>query len=293
MDLHDEINSHGGFATTRELRAAGATEHALTRAVRSGVIRRVRNGWYSTVAPSDPRFRAIRAGGRLTGISAFESWGAWVWNHPTVVHVAVAGNAARLRRAPGIRISYGSNPGEGTRTAVSVGEAVVHVLLNEPLENAIPCVDWALSRGRLDIIDFERAILRLPEPARAVRSWVDGRSQSVLESVARVRLRLLGYRVASQVSTGMLDANDLVIEDCAVLELDGREFHESTFEKDRRKDLITTIEGRHVIRVSEGMLRYDWPSILGALEACLRARSVGNSGDFVRQPTGSQRSHGR
>ena len=167
----------------------------------------------------------------------------------------------------------------------------MHVILNEPLENAVPCVDWALSKGRMDVIDFEQALLHLPATARIAARWCDGRAQSVLESVARVRLRQRGYRVISQASTGMLGANDLVIEDTVALELDGREFHESTFEADRRRDLITTIEGRHVIRVSAGMLRHDWPAILMAIEACLRARRVGNSGNFVARPRGSQRSH--
>ena len=108
-----------------------------------------------------------------------------------------------------------------------------------------------------------------------------------------MRLRTEGYSLVSQASTGLLGANDLLIEDTVALELDGREFHESTFERDRLRDLISTTEGRHVIRVSRRMLRHQWPLILEAIRSCLSARRVGNSGDLVPHPVGKQRSHPR
>ena len=149
---------------------------------------------------------------------------------------------------------------------------MVRVALDEALEVAVPCFDWALATNRLDVIGFEAVLLRLPPAVRPIREWVDRRSQSVLESTARVRLCSRGWRVRSQVRVGDLGAIDLVIDDHVALELDGRSFHESTFETDRRKDLAIAQEGRHAIRVSTRMLRDSWSEVEGAIGAALAVR---------------------
>ena len=272
------VDSRGGFATTRELHASGATDRMLTAAVRFGHLRRARNGWYSTADPRDPRFLAVRRGGRLTGISAFAQWGAWILTRPAVVHVAVPFGAARLRQVPGVRTHYQADWSGGSRTEVSVHHALVQLMLGHPADVAVPCIDWLLRSARADLIDVERCVLELPDRGRRIMRLVDRESQSVLESVARVRLIRAGFRVESQRRTGELGASDLVIEGEVALELDGREFHEHAFESDRRRDLVTTLEGKHVIRVSRRMLRERWPSIEAAIRAALAARSVGNSG---------------
>jgi very-short-patch-repair endonuclease len=265
----------------------------LTAAVRFGVIRRARNGWYSTYPPSDPRFRAIRVGGRLTGLSAFDAWGAWVWRPAPVIHISVPPNAARLRRQPGVRIHHESLLRPGTKTSVSVVDALVRVLLDEPAEVAVPCADWARRTERIGLIDFETCLLQLPRRLQHIRELCDRNSQSVVESVARVRLRQSGFRVHSQQRTGDLGATDLVVEDHVALELDGRAFHADSFERDRRRDLVTTIEGRHVIRVSALMVRDSWGQIDAAIRQALAARGAGNSGDIPPPLRGKQRAHGR
>lgn len=278
MTVSDVVVQLGGFATTRELKAAGASERMLTAAVRFGHVRRVRNGWYSTVHPDDPRFRAVRVGGRLTGISAFRAWGAWILRRADPLHVAVPYNAARLRESQTARVHFGPRGGGGTRTEVSVHDALVRLMLDEPPDVVVPCIDWLLHSGRADLIDIHRAGLDVPASRRRVLDLIDQRSQSVLESVARVRLRQRGLRVDSQQPTGELGASDLLVEGAVTLELDGRQYHADRFEEDRRRDLITTIEGKHVLRVSEPMVREVWSHIVTAIGASLRARRVGNSG---------------
>jgi very-short-patch-repair endonuclease len=289
MGLADVIGERGGFATRRELLALGATDRMLTAAVRSGLVRRARNGWYSTAESSDPRFRAVALGGRLTGLSAFAWWGAWVWQRPSRVRVAVPANAARLRPVRDVHVSYGTDADRGTPTVVSLVEASARAVLDEPLEIAVPCLDWALATGRMDRVDLEGIMRSLPQWMRVAAAWVDGRSQSVLESVARVRLRSAGYRVLSQQRTGDFGALDLLVEQTVALELDGRVFHESSFERDRRRDLVSTVEGRHVIRISTGLLRDEWPTVIASIEAALTARGVEKSGVAPQLPRGSRR----
>jgi very-short-patch-repair endonuclease len=278
MGIAELVAARGGFATTRQLRAAGATERMLTAAVRFRGVRRARNGWYSTAHPADPRFRAVRVGGRLTGLSAFRAWGGWVLPRGGPLHVAVPYNAARLRDRTGVRVHYVESDGHGSATEVSVADALLRVLLDEPPDVAVACIDWLLRTGRADLIDVHRVALRLPASRRGVMLLISDRSDSVLESVARVRLRRAGFHVREQQSTGELGASDLVIEGAVALELDGRKYHADSFESDRRRDLQTTREGKHVIRASERMLREVWPQIEGAVRAALRARSVGISG---------------
>jgi very-short-patch-repair endonuclease len=206
-------------------------------------------------------------------VSALAELGAWVLHRPPQLEVAVTRGSARLRHDAGAIVHWVSDRATPASTSVvGVSEALVRVVLDHDLEVSVPCLDWALSTGRLDRVEFEQLILALPESARCIREWVDPASQSVLESVARVRLRRRGHRIRSQVPVGDLRVIDLVIDDVVALELDGREHHESTFETDRRKDLQIVIEGRQPLRVSYSMLVHDWPTVELAITAALRAR---------------------
>jgi very-short-patch-repair endonuclease len=178
---------------------------------------------------------------------------------------------------------------------VNFGDALLRAALDEDVEVSAPCFDWAFASGRLDLMGFESIMRALPVAGRSIRDWVDPDSQSVLESVARVRIRKRGWTCRSQVRVGDSGAIDLVIEDQVALELDGRAFHESTFESDRRKDLAITLEGRHALRVSKPMLLEAWPQIEEAVGLALaaRGRSVGITGKESLRPRGNRRSPGR
>lgn len=294
--MADLITERGGFATTRQLRALGASERMLTGAVRTGLILRVRNGIYTTRPPHDAEFRALRAGGRLTGLSAIARMGGWVWITPTRLHVAVPDNAARIPSSAriGVEVHWEGAAAfvDATTTSVSVEQALVRVVLDEPLEVSVACIDWALHSGRIGLFELESLILQLPRGAQSIRRWVDGRSQSVLESVARVRIRAYGWSCEPQVRLGDFEAIDLVVEDQVAVELDGREFHLDAFEADRLRDVRVTIEGRHCIRVTKSMLEKHWPLVVEAIAAALRARvpaAHGNSGQLPGTPHGRNR----
>jgi very-short-patch-repair endonuclease len=294
MDVSALVEAAGGFATTRELHAAGVSEQRLTLAVREGRLHRVRRGWYSTRAPADRRFVAVSLGGVLTGVSAVDAMGGWVWRHSREIHVSVAPNASRFVRPDRVVVHWEEASERSSMVGIaSLHDALVRVALDADLETAVGCLDWAVRAGMTDLIDVERILLALPGSARGIARLLDPRSQSVLESVARVRLLLRGWSVVSQVRVGDVSAIDLVIENQVALELDGRAFHEATFERDRRKDLAITAEGRHSIRVSASMVRDEWPSIERAIEAALRARgcpnATGFSGLAPRKPRGNRR----
>jgi len=290
VDAVGFVTAKGGIVSRADLLSAGVSGRALTDLVAGGSLRRPRNGWYSTLSPRHPRFRAVRIGGALTGASALAEMGAWMLHPPPRLDVAVAGGAARLRSDPGAIVHWNAR-GSSVAGVAGLTEALVRVVLDDDLEVSVPCIDWAFRTGRLDHFSFEQLVLELPRSADAIRFWVDPESQSLLESVARVRLVRRGWAVRSQVRVGDIEAIDLVIADQVALELDGRKFHEKRFDEDRRKDLLITIEGRHSLRVSYAMLVHDWPNIERAIESALRARGLlaQNSGDSPPEPRASLR----
>ena len=303
--IADIVRSLGGMAQKRQLVSRGATDSHLTYAVRSGNVLRARNGWYSTFDESDARLRAVRVGGRLTGISLIQFLGGWVLgDHP--LHVSVADNAARLRTQQNRfrRLDVSDTRGvvlhwddadvgqRGGVTAVDILDALVRVVLDESAETALACLDWALHTRAIDDLDFELLVLRMPARARWVAEWVDPACESLPESLARTRLRLAGHTVVSQVRLGELERIDLVVDGVVALEVDGEEHHLLRFERDRAKDLRITCARFHGLRPSARMVFHDWDSVHDAIRAALRERGLppcipvstfGNSGHRRRR----------
>ena len=300
-DIAALVDSLGGMAQKRQLVRRGARDLDLTLAVRRGEVVRARQGWYTTLPESDPRVRAVRVGGRLTGISAVIAAGGWVLDrHP--LHVSVHDNAARLRtphnryvklaqrRVPNLTLHWDDADiaSRGTATSVDIRDALVRVVLDEELETAVAALDWALHTDMIDDVDMARIMLHLPANRRAIADWVDGRCESLPESLARTRFRLLGYRVDIQVPLNERERIDIVVEDCVGIETDGRAFHLETFEADRTKDVDITIADLHPLRPSANMVFTKWPRIVLAVQRAIAARpprcDCGNSGTAVAAP---------
>jgi very-short-patch-repair endonuclease len=304
--LSEIVNSLGGMAQKQQLVRRGAGDRDLTAAVRSRDVVRVRNGWYSTMDETSPELRAVRVGGRLTGISAIAARGGWVLgDHP--LHVAVNDNAARLRtahnrhqklnvRSPGgVVLHWESREQAGRGSAVSVGllDALERVVLDEQLEVAVAAIDWALHTMELDLIDFETLILRLPLERRGIRGWIDPRCESLPESLARTRLRLGGHSVETQ--HPMVDGRriDLLVDEVVAIEVDGDEHHRERFEADRSKDIDITLMNLHALRPSARTVFRRWDHFERAVELAIAARIqphpvVENSGPALGHPLGNR-----
>lgn len=296
-DIQALVDSLGGMAQKQQLVRRGAGDLDLTRAVRTGAVTRARQGWYTTLEPTDPRVQAVRVGGRLTGISAVSQAGGWVLG-TFPPHVSVPDNAARLRSHRNRRVAFDPNKrngvvlhwdardlgNRGDSMCVGLTDALARVVLDESFETAVAALDWALRSGALDSIDFERLVLALPEDYRHIREWVDPACDSLPESLSRTRLRLRGHSVVSQVPLGDIERIDLVVDGCIAIETDGEQFHLGRFETDRRKDMSITIERYHGLRASARTVFNDWDRFLLAVETALesRANSVhfANSGQW-------------
>ena len=282
MDVARLVNGLGGMAQKRQLVARGARDHHLTAAVRNGSVIRARQGWYTTMPAQDRRVRAVRVGGRLTGLSAIAALGGRVLSE-TVLHVALPRNAARLRsqhdrrvhppapRIRGVRLHW-QEQAPGSAWSVALVEALGCVIHDESREQAIAVLDWALHTGRVDRLEVERLLVG----TRIVWSDLDSECESLPESLARTRLRAAGHSVRSQVRFGGLERIDLVVDDIVGLEVDGEAYHRDSFEEDRAKDGRILSAGYIPYRPSARSVFSDWPTVLAAIEVALS--TFGNSG---------------
>ncbi|UTT62482.1 hypothetical protein [Microcella humidisoli] len=287
MDAAHLVARHGGALDRRRLHELGATDHDLRRALRAGSLNRPRRGWYSSWGERDPRFRAMRVGGRLTGMSAVAALGGWVLGRRPL-HVAVPVNAARLRSQwrRDIRRADAHDDGavvhwvapvhdRGSTTGiVDLPEAIELVCRTEPADQAIAVLDWARRTGRLDRIELAALRERLGPLRWLVDASVEN-CDSLPESLARTRLRAAGVQVSTQVGfTDGLETIDLVLEGTVAVEVDGEEHHRDRFEDDRARDLAITQVGLHAVRPSARQVFTRWPEVQAALVRALRERGI-------------------
>ena len=290
MDVAAQVRKLGGFAQKQQLVARGASDRDLTEAVRRGDVSRARQGWYTTLPAMDLRVRAVRVGGRLTGLSAIEAWGGWVLEHG-ILHVAVPRNAARLRsqfdrrvhppapRIAGVRLHWQLRA-DGDAASVSMLEALECVLHHESRETAIAALDWALHRQLVDRLAVERLLFA---SNRINWSDLDPDCESLPESLARTRLRLAGHVVRSQVPLDNAQPIDLVVDGVVALEVDGEEFHRDRFVEDRTKDARIIRANLVPYRAPAVAVFRDWPSVEATVAAAIASRHVGNSGEQPRK----------
>lgn len=278
-----------GFLTTQGLRAHGVSHAAITTACRDGQIERIRNGWYA-VPDADPALiRAVRIGGRATAGTALVS--SRIWAMPDErLHVAVAPNAARLRcpdnphlpwdpaNHPEIVVHWNRYPWPEVpgSPVVSLHTALANIIRSSPHDGAMTSVDSALN-FRLDAhpiftkTDLGGVLAELPRKYARVAIDADGRAQSGLETLARLRLKRLEIRVRLQVRVKGVGRVDVLVGDRLVLELDSREHHLGRqYHEDRRRDLELIDQGFLVLRVSYERVMFEWDSIERVVLAVVR-----------------------
>ncbi|MFZ2512427.1 MAG: hypothetical protein WAW85_15215 [Gordonia sp. (in: high G+C Gram-positive bacteria)] len=108
----------------------------------------------------------------------------------------------------------------------------------------------------------------LPRRVLDLFAKTDGNSQSGTESVARVRLRALGFNVEVQPYLPGVGHSDLRIGKL-IIECDGRLYHSSAeeFQTDRTRDRKTLIGGSITMRFTYDDILYDWDAALEDIRA--------------------------
>jgi very-short-patch-repair endonuclease len=235
-----------------ELRAAGVSRRVIDNAVASGGLARVRVGWYAEPGTPEPVVAATRCGGTLTCAAALRYHGVWVGRAETHVRVdpaaRVHATTHRIHRLAGDSSCGVDDP----LTALAVLCACA------PREEVICALDSALHLGLVTMSDV---LARLTTAkGRTIVDRSDRRSESGIETLARVRLRSRGIRLRVQVPISGIGRVDIVVGDRLVIELDGDEWHSTAEqrESDRRRDSALTARGYLVLRAGYRRVMGDW-----------------------------------
>ncbi len=259
-----------GVASRRQLLNAGLTGDAITGLIRRGFLHRLHRGVYAVGHTALPKFGLEQAallacgeGAVLSGRSALYVWGIGD-SASGDVEVSIAGRHCRKRqgirlhlvqswRRREIRTSHGLRLVSPARALIDfaadasfdqLGDAVAearqsNLIRDGELEAALQAAGPRRGAGKM------RAFLSAEAEPAITRSRAERRFRKLLQAAQlpqpRVNVRIAGVEV------------DFLWEDeKIVLEVDGWKFHSDrrSFEWDRKKAMILSDAGFHVIRIT-------------------------------------------
>lgn len=147
---------------------------------------------------------------------------------------------------------------------------LAHALRCLPPREAITIVDAAVNRRLIALEDLaaQRPRAGKADFDRLLRA-VDGRSQSLPETFARLALRSSGLWVEPQVQILGVGWVDLLVEELVVVELDGFAYHgdRKQFREDRRRDRALQLIGVPVLRFTYEDTVHEVARLVGEVEA--------------------------
>lgn len=261
------LESCGGVARASDLLRRGVTRSAIDRAVRGGIVLRVRHGVLALGSAPSAIVGAAAHGGSLACVSALRWWGIWVIDdaHP---HVWL-GAKGRAHAHDGCRCVDHHGAGVARFGVVPVVEALVQAARCAGREAFFAAYESAWRQGLIDAAD--RVVIRSQLPAR-LRRLVDiarPDADSGLESILRLRLADLGILLACQVLISGVGRVDFVIAGRIILEVDGRQNHDgpSLRHKDLVRDARAAAAGYETLRFDYALILFDWPVVRAAILA--------------------------
>jgi len=278
------IRRAGWFLRRRDLLRLGYSDAMLRSALERKRIFRVRHGWYSVPAAPESAVRAVRVGGRLTGLSALEAYGIPVPRRSTL-HVAVPINACRLRRpsnrhqrldvADDTAIYWSDRPRADHRDSwrVPVEDALLVVLEHESREVAVACASALMRRRKWTRNRVARVFDRAPARARCWLALVSALDDSHGETFVRLWMLDAGIVAEQQPYVAGAGHLDFRLAPNVYLEVDGAQHDpnwtgetESSYERDHDRDAIVAAQGGTTLRYTYRQLYGNWAGCLAAIE---------------------------
>lgn len=266
MDVVAALLSQGGVARRASLVARGIPRKSIEEALAEQRIERPARGIYSVPNPDQPLLSALCAGAELACISAAKHLGLWIYREPSLVHVSV--NHGR-RLEDQFRIHRSVKP-------LTPADICVQTMRCLPELDALCIVESAVVQGKVTLATLRaRATGSKDAALRRIISLVDPHAQSILETVARYRLRKAGFTVNSQVYIPGVGRLDLFVEGILGIEADGREYHSGAreFEEDRRRWNLLTVRGTPVLRASSTLILRKPSAFLEIVRQALEIRA--------------------
>jgi very-short-patch-repair endonuclease len=304
------IQQRGGFLRRRDLLPLGFTDASLRSSLARGAIFRVRHGWYSVPGVDERATRAVRVGGRLTALSALETYGIRV-PRGRPLSVAVPPNANRLRsptdRRARLRPSEASIAWIDERRGrsswrVPLADALLAVLVTEPREIAIACCSAALNLQLITPHSLERIFDRAPLRCRRWMPLVSSLDESHGETWFRIHFRESGRECAQQVKIPNIGRFDFRVSAHVYVEIDGGQHDPawtgddgSSWEHDLERDAAMAIRGNRVLHFGYRQLYSAWSTILAAIDRAVAddAALAARRRRHPYRPRGTQRKRRR
>lgn len=237
------------FVFTRsELIAGGVNDRSIAHAIAESRLVRVRRGWFAVPTAPSVLISAVRAGGRVSCAAALQWHGVWTMPHGMHVSVPRGSKCTSSRQ----RVHWRDVAPVTPATLVELPfEAFVQFVRCGATTAVIVAADSALQRKILSKAEIEHVLGRTRR-GRRILACVDARAESGTETLVRLGLRSRRIAVRSQVEMAGIGRVDLLVGDRLVIEVDGREWHDtkSAFESDRRRDAALVARGYVVMRFS-------------------------------------------
>lgn len=270
--------------STRELLHAGASPRALTLAVRSAALVRVRRGHYALPGTDRKLLEAVRIGGVLGCVSAAERLGIWVPDD-LFTHVLLGHSASRLRsprnrflgltfdNRDGCSLHWSPTLDSHDHASVGVIDALAQIVRCQPRHLAVAALDSALNQGLIDERAVRRIFKAVPRRFAGLSDDLDGRSQSGLETLVRLLVRDASLACELQVHFEGIGHVDLVVEGCVVVETDGHKNHDGAREKrrDYARDAALAALGYIVLRFNYRQVVHEPEVVMRAIRGALLA----------------------
>lgn len=276
------IRRAGWFLRRRDLLARGYDDRMLRSALAAKRIFRVRHGWYSVPSAPEPGVRAVRVGGRLTGLSALESHGVPV-PRSTTLHIAVPVNACRLRDPlqrrerldAGATIYWRDRPRSehGSSWRVPLDDGLLLVLETERRDIAVACASALMRRKRWSRERIAAVFRRAPARVQCWLSLVSALDDSHGETFVRLWLLDVGIIPEQQAHVDGAGHFDFRVSPSTYVEVDGAQHDpawtgesESSYERDHDRDAIVAAQGGTSLRYTYRQLYGNWAGCLAAIE---------------------------
>lgn len=280
MNLQPLFDHHAGVVSRAQLRASGATDAMIRRAVADREVRRLRRGWFAAPGANDDVSRAVTAGGVASCLTALALAGVWVPYDPRV-------HTRRTRRHRAKRPAAGlvaCDPPERRTTSApqavdDVQTALATAAWCQTSEHLTVLLDSALHKGLVTRDDLEALFADAPRRIRRALDSADGLAEAGTETLVRLRLRRRGVALRAQVWIGNRRV-DFLVGRSLIIEVDGRAWHDDpeAFERDRERDRALAALGYRVVRLTYRQVIDDWPAVERDLLAIIRR------GDHLRAP---------
>jgi hypothetical protein len=283
LALDQVIRRNDYFLRRRDLLARGFGDHQIRQELGAGRIFRVRHGWYSVPDAPESAILAVRVGGRLTSISALETYGLRVPNRGAI-HVSVRASASRLRnpqhrrerlrRRDPVRIHWNDRPsGGGTVWRASIADALLVVLNTESREIAVACCSAAMRHKKLSWPELDAIFQRAQSRVKCWRGLVSALDDSHGETFTRLWFMDAGIQFEQQAQIRGVGQLDFKVGPHSYVEVDGRQHDpawtgegESNWEKDLDRRTTMAIRGDRVEHYSYLLLYTQWPRVLAAIQ---------------------------